>query len=185
VPGLIEGAAEGAGLGHQFLAHLERARLLLHVLDASEPDLEERFRAIDRELSAYGADLDKRSQVVILNKADLVAEPAPFALRDDRNVRVISTSSATGHGIDDLKRALFELCPVESVEVVKEELVPEFLEYRPRAKRGPRFRIYRTDRGYRVVGTPPSPEELEEALRRIGVKRGAEVEVGEETLEWQ
>ena len=185
VPGLIEGAADGAGLGHQFLAHLERARLLLHVLDASEPDLEERFRAIDRELAAYGADLDQRSQVVILNKADLVAEPAPFALRDDRIVRVISTSCATGHGVDDLKRALFELCPVESVEAVKEELVPEFLEYRPRAKRGPRFRIYRTDRGYRVVGTPPSPEELEEALRRIGVKRGAEVEVGEETLEWQ
>ena len=62
VPGLIEGAAEGAGLGHQFLAHLERARLLLHVLDASEPDLEERFRAIDRELSAYGAGLDERPQ---------------------------------------------------------------------------------------------------------------------------
>jgi GTP-binding protein len=185
VPGLIEGAAEGAGLGHQFLAHLERARLLLHVLDASEPDLEERFRAIDRELSAYGADLDKRSQVVILNKADLLAEPAPFVLHDDRIVRVISTSCATGQGIEDLKRALFELCPVESPEAAAEELVPEFLEYRPRARRGPRFRIFRTDSGYRVVGTPPSPEELDEALRRIGVKRGAEVEVGEETLEWQ
>jgi GTP-binding protein len=185
VPGLIEGAAEGAGLGHQFLAHLERARLLLHVLDASEPDLDERFHAIDRELSAYGAGLDERSQVVVLNKADLLAEPAEFAVDDDRIVRVISTSCATGHGIDDLKRALFELCPVESVEAVAEELVPEFLEYRPRARRGPRFRIFRTDRGYRVVGTPPSPEELEEALRRIGVKRGAEVEVGDESLEWQ
>jgi GTP-binding protein len=184
VPGLIEGAAEGAGLGHQFLAHLERARLLLHVLDASEPDLEERFHAIDRELSAYGAGLDERSQVVVLNKADLLVETAEFTVHDDRIVRVISTSCATGHGIDDLKRVLFELCPVESVEAVAEELVPEFLEYRPRARRGPRFRIYRTDRGYRVVGTPPSPEELEEALRRIGVKRGAEVEVGEETLEW-
>jgi len=185
VPGLIEGAADGAGLGHEFLAHLERARLLLHVLDVSEPDLEERFHAIDRELSAYGAGLDERSQVVVLNKADLLAEPAEFTVHDDRIVRVISTSCATGQGIDDLKRALFELCPVESVEAVKEELVPEFLEYRPRARRGPRFRIFRTDRGYRVVGTPPSPEELEEALRRIGVKRGAEVEVGEETLEWQ
>ncbi len=185
VPGLIEGAAEGAGLGHQFLAHLERARLLLHVLDASEPDLEARFHAIDRELSAYGAGLDERSQVVVLNKADLLAEPAEFTVRDDRIVRVISTSCATGHGIDDLKRALFELCPVEGVEAIADELVPEFLEYRPRARRGPRFRIYRTDRGYRVVGTPPSPEELEEALRRIGVKRGVEVEVGEEILEWQ
>ena len=54
IPGLIEGAADGAGLGHQFLAHLERARLLVHVIDASEPDLEERFRTIDRELAAYG-----------------------------------------------------------------------------------------------------------------------------------
>ncbi|MDH5281983.1 MAG: hypothetical protein OEW52_12705, partial [Thermoleophilia bacterium] len=153
--------------------------------DASEANLEERFDAIDRELSAYGAGLDERSQVVVLNKADLLAEPAEFTVRDDRIVRVISTSCATGQGIDDLKRALFELCPVEGVEPPIEELVPEFLEYRPRARRGPRFRIYRTDRGYRVVGTPPSPEELEEALRRIGVKRGAEVEVGEEILEWQ
>jgi len=185
VPGLIEGAAEGAGLGHQFLAHLERARLLLHVIDASEPDLEERFYSIDRELAAYGARLDERPQIVVLNKTDLLVEPRELALSDDRIVRVIATSCATGHGIDDLKRALFELCPVESVAAVAEELVPDFLEYRPRAKRGPRFRIYRTDRGYRVVGTPPAPEELEEALRRIGVKRGAEVEVGEETLEWQ
>jgi GTP-binding protein len=185
VPGLIEGAADGAGLGHQFLAHLERARLLLHVLDASEPDLEARFHAINSELSAYGAGLDERSQVVVLNKADLFAEPVEFAVHDERILRVISTSCATGQGIDELKRALFELCPVESGEVVTEELVPEFLEYRPRARRGPRFRIYRTDSGYRVVGTPPSPEELEEALRRIGVKRGSEVEVGEEILEWQ
>ena len=185
VPGLIEGAAEGAGLGHEFLAHLERARLLLHVLDASEPGLEERFHGIDRELSAYGAGLDERRQLVVLNKIDLLMEPPEFAVHDDRIVRVVSTSCATGYGIDGLKRALFELCPVESPDVVAEELVPEFLEYRPRAKRGPRFRILRTDRGYRVVGTPPPPDELEEALRRIGVKRGAEVEVGEETLEWQ
>ena len=185
VPGLIEGAAEGAGLGHQFLAHLERARLLLHVLDASEPDLEERFRAIDHELSAYGAGLDERQQLIILNKTDLLSEPPVFPVSDDRIVRVISTSCATGHGIDDLRRALFELCPVESPEAVPEAKVPEFLEYRSKARRGPRFRIFKTDSGYRVVGTPPPTDELEEALRKIGVKRGAEVEVGEETLEWQ
>ena len=184
VPGLIEGAAEGAGLGHQFLAHLERARLLLHVLDASEPDLEGRFATIDRELEAYGAGLAERRQVVVLNKVDLLPEPPALAVRDDRIVRVIPTSCATGEGIVALKRALFELCPAESPEVGIADGIPEFLDYRPRAKRGPRFRILRTDRGYRVVGTPPSPEELEEALRRIGVKRGVEVEVGEETLEW-
>jgi hypothetical protein len=63
--------------------------------------------------------------------------------------------------------------------------VPEFLEYTPRARRGPRFRILRIDRGYRVVGTPPSAEELEDALRRLGIKRGTRVEVGDEELEWQ
>ena len=186
VPGLIEGAAEGAGLGHQFLAHLERARLLVHVLDVSEPDLEERFHTVDRELSAYGAGLDERPQIVVLNKRDLLDELPAFELTDDRVVRIVPTSCATGEGIDQLRRALFELCPVESPETIAEEgALPEFLDYRPRSRRGPRFRILRTDGGYRVVGTPPPREELEEALRKIGVKRGAEVEVGEETLEWQ
>jgi GTPase len=185
VPGLIEGAAEGAGLGHQFLAHLERARLLVHVLDASEPDLEDRFRTIDRELAAYGAGLDTRPQIVVLNKIDLLDQMPIFEIGDDRVVRVVGTSCATGAGIDELKRALFELCPAESSEVDADDAVPEFLEYTPTARRGPRFRILRTDRGYRVVGDTPSPDELEEALRRIGVKRGTQVEVGEETLEWQ
>jgi GTPase len=185
VPGLIEGAAEGAGLGHEFLAHLERAQLLLHVLDASEPDLEGRFRKVDRELSAYGSGLGERRQLVVLNKIDLLPEPPVFSATDDRIVRVVPTSCATGAGIDDLERALFELCPVESPEEAPEALVPEFLEYRPQPRRGPSFRILRTDRGYRVVGRRPPPDELEEALRRVGVKRGTEVEVGDETLEWR
>jgi GTPase len=202
VPGLIEGAADGAGLGHEFLAHLERARLLVHVLDASEGDLEERFHTIDRELAAYGAGLDERPQIVVLNKVDLLEERPSFKLDcvraespsgdsaratsmgDERIARVVATSCATGEGIDDLKRTLFELCPVEA-DVPAEAPLPEYLEYRPRARVGPRFRILRTDRGYRVVGTTPPPDELEEALRRIGIKRGAEVEVDGEALEWQ
>jgi GTP-binding protein len=183
VPGLIEGAAGGAGLGHEFLAHLERARLLVHVLDASEGDLEERFRTIDDELRAYGAGLDERPQLVVLNKIDLLEATPSFDLDDDRIARVLAISCATGAGIDDLKQALFELCPVERPAPV-EEALPEFLEYRPRPTRGPRYRILRTDRGFRVVGTPPPPDELEEALRKIGVRRGAEVEVGDEELEW-
>ncbi|HUG64227.1 MAG TPA: GTPase ObgE [Gaiellaceae bacterium] len=184
VPGLIEGAADGAGLGHEFLAHLERARLLVHVIDASEPDLELRFRTIDGELEAYGAGLSERPQLVVLNKVDLLESVPPFELDDPRVVGVVATSCATSAGIDELKRALFELCPVQPVEVISED-APEFLEYRPRSRRGPRFRILRTDRGYRVVGTPPPPDELEEALRRVGIKRGAQVEVGDEELEWQ
>src|SRR5690349_12086061 len=75
VPGLIEGASEGAGLGHEFLAHLERARVLVHVIDASEGDPAERFAQIDRELAAYGAGLAERPQIVVLNKIDLVSAP--------------------------------------------------------------------------------------------------------------
>lgn len=186
VPGLIEGAAEGAGLGDQFLAHLERARVLVHVLDASQPDLEDRFRTIDAELAAYGAGLSEKSQLVVLNKIDLLESAPTFAPTDERILRVLATSCATGEGIDELRRALFEHCaPGEAPPASLEEApLPEFLEYRPRARRGPRFRILRTDRGYRVVGTPPPPDELEEALRRVGVKRGAAVEVGGEELEW-
>jgi GTP-binding protein len=184
VPGLIEGAAEGAGLGHEFLAHLERARLLVHVLDASEPDLEARFAMIDRELEAYGAGLDERPQLVVLNKVDLVEQVPAFGLRDERIVAVVPTSCATGFGIDQLKRELFAHCPAEPPRS-QEEALPDFLEYSPRGRRGPRFRILRTDRGYRVVGTPPPAEELEEALRRLGIKRGTQVEVGDEELEWQ
>jgi GTP-binding protein len=185
IPGLIEGAAEGAGLGHQFLAHLERARLLVHVLDASEPELDRRFDLIDRELAAYGAALDVRPQIVVLNKVDLLGHTPRFESADPRVVRVLGTSCATGLGIDELKRALFELCPTEPPTAPTEERMPEFLEYSPQPRRGPRYRILRTDRGYRVVGTPPPADELEEALRRIGIKRGTQVDVGDEELEWQ
>jgi GTP-binding protein len=185
VPGLIEGAADGAGLGHQFLAHLERARLLIHVLDASEPELEDRFRTIDRELAQYGAGLDARPQVVVLNKIDLLEHVPSLEIADQRILRVVPTSCATGAGIDELKLALFELCPAEPPDAPDADELPDFLDYRPRARRGPRYRILRTDRGYRVVGTPPSAEELETALRGLGIKRGTQVEVGDEELEWQ
>src|SRR5262245_49467478 len=127
VPGLIEGAADGAGLGHEFLAHLERARLLVHVLDGSEPGLEERFRTIDRELAEYGAGLDLRMQLVVLNKIDLLEQAPSFAVHDERIVSVVATSCATGAGIDELKRALFELCPAEPPLTSDDEL-PEYLD---------------------------------------------------------
>src|ERR687891_551808 len=131
VPGLIEGAAEGAGLGHEFLAHLERARLLVHVLDAAEPDLEQRFRTIDRELAEYGAGLDELPQIVVLNKTDLVQELPELAVDDPRILRVLPTSTVTGEGIDELKRALFELCPPEPVSppAADEDELADFLVY--------------------------------------------------------
>src|SRR6201989_499631 len=88
VPGLIEGASEGVGLGHEFLAHLERARVLVHMIDAAAAPPDEQFRVIDHELDAYGAGLHELPQVVVLNKIDLLPEPPDFEPDDPRVVRV-------------------------------------------------------------------------------------------------
>jgi GTPase len=186
VPGLIEGASEGVGLGHEFLAHLERARVLVHVIDSSEDDADDRWRTIDAELAAYGAGLDQRPQIVVLNKIDLRPEPPKFDIEDERILRIVPASAATGAGIDDLSRALFELLPQEAEDEPAEpadELV-DFLVYRPQPARRA-FRVYRTERGFRVTGTPPAEDELEAILRAAGARKGDEVELGEEVLEWE
>jgi GTP-binding protein len=185
VPGLIEGASEGIGLGHEFLAHLERAKLLLHVIDSSEGDADDRWRTIDAELAAYGAGLDERQQVIVLNKTDLSPEPPVFTIEDDRIVRVFRVSAATGAGVEELRRALFELVPREDVvpELDETELV-DFLVYRPQPARRA-YRVFRTESGFRVTGRPPAPEQLEKILKAAGARDGDEVQVGEETLEWQ
>jgi GTPase len=186
VPGLIEGASEGIGLGHEFLAHLERARLLLHVIDASEGDADGRWRTIDAELAAYGAGLDERPQVVVLNKTDLSPEPPAFGIEDERIRRVFHVSAATGAGVEELRLALFELVPrAEEPEPEEEEReLVDFLVYRPQApRRG--FRVFRTERGFRVTGTPPAEAELEAILKAAGAREGDEVEVGDEVLEWE
>jgi GTPase len=186
VPGLIEGASEGVGLGHEFLAHLERARVLVHVIDSAEDDADARWSTIDAELAAYGAGLDERAQIVVLNKIDLRPEPPSFGVDDERILRVLRVSAATGAGLDELRRALFELVPQEAEAEAAEptdEMV-DFLVYRPQPARRS-FRVYRTERGFRVTGKPPAEEELEAILRAAGARTGDEVEVGEELLEWE
>jgi GTPase len=185
VPGLIEGASEGVGLGHEFLAHLERARLLLHVIDSASDDADDRWRTIDSELAAYGAGLDERPQIVVLNKIDLSPEPPAFGIEDERILRVLRVSAATGAGLNELRKTLFELVPQEPEEQIEPagEIV-DFLVYRPRPVRRP-FRVYRTERGFRVTGTPPAEDELEAILRAAGAREGDEVEVGDEVLEWE
>ncbi|MEO5575079.1 MAG: GTPase ObgE, partial [Gaiellaceae bacterium] len=172
VPGLIEGASEGIGLGHEFLAHLERARVLLHVIDASEDDVEERFRTIDRELALYGAGLDERPQAIVLNKVDVVPGSPSFQLDDPRIVAIFRVSALTGEGIEQLKRRLFTLIPPlpPLPEAVEEPELEEFREYRPQPPARRAYRIYRTDRGFRVVGEAPQGEELEAALEAAGVR---------------
>jgi GTP-binding protein len=184
VPGLIEGASEGVGLGHEFLAHLERARLLVHVIDAAAGDPAEQFRTIDRELAEYGAGLETRPQVVVLNKIDLLPEPSPFEIEDERILRVFLVSCATGAGIEEFRRALFELVPEPEELPSEADGLADFLVYRPVPRARP-FKILRTDRGFRVTGRVPEGEELEEALRAAGAKTGDEVQVGDEVLEFE
>jgi GTP-binding protein len=181
VPGLIEGASEGVGLGHEFLAHLERARMLIHVIDSGLEDVEGRYRQIEHELELYGAGLAARPEIVVLNKIDLVETVPAFDPPSGRVLRVFAVSCATGAGIVELRRALFELCPPQA-EAAGDGLA-EFLVYRPRPS-SRRFRVFRTDRGLRIVGEAPPPEELQSVLRAAGVRRGDEVEIGDEVLEW-
>ncbi len=183
VPGLIEGASEGAGLGHEFLAHLERARMLVHVIDAADGEPAERWAAIDRELSAYGAGLDTLPQVVVLNKIDLLPEPPVLGVEDDRILVVYPLSAATGAGVDAFQRGLFEHVPEpEALPEATPEGLADYLVYRP-APRARRYRILRTDTGFRVTGRPPDDEELAEALKAAGAKAGDEVAIGDEVVE--
>jgi GTPase len=169
VPGLLQGAHQGIGLGDEFLAHLERARLLVHVIEAPVGDAEERFGTIDAELRAYGAGLDERPQIVVLNKVDLGR--GDVSMDDPRILAVVETSAVTGEGIDELKRALFALVPETAPALSGLEELADYLVYRPTATRRRPFRIFRTDRGFRVRG-----EASEEALRAAGVKPGDDVE---------
>jgi GTP-binding protein len=114
IPGLIEGASDGVGLGDRFLRHIERTRVLVHLLDAGAMLLEGRellegYEVIRAELAAYEASLPERTEIVALNKIDLVAdrsvlEPLELELRR-RGREVLRVSGATGEGVDALLRA--------------------------------------------------------------------------------
>src|SRR6478672_7681759 len=114
IPGLIEGASEGTGLGHEFLAHVERTRLLVHVLDLSPldgSDPQANHAVIERELAEHDPRLAELPRILALSKADLVppdeAERAAAHWRErlGEDVPVLVTSSATAFGLDDLRRA--------------------------------------------------------------------------------
>ena len=129
IPGLIEGASEGAGLGHDFLAHVERTRLLVHVLDLA-PELTQgegadalaNHETIERELAAHDPRLAALPRVLALSKADLVGEPereraaAEWRERLGPDVPVIVTSSATGLGLPELAAELFRSVPAQAAE---------------------------------------------------------------------
>ncbi len=115
IPGLIEGAAEGAGIGDRFLGHIERCRVLIHLIDIGGVDPVEALRIVEDELAAYGEGLDDKPRLIALNKIDLAdAElAADFAkeLRAAGATRVFPISTATGEGIGRLLDAVLDHLP--------------------------------------------------------------------------
>ncbi len=154
VPGLLEGASTGVGLGHEFLAHLERARLLIHLVEAGgdAEELARRRAAIDRELRLHGGGLAERPQLVVLSKVDLL-EPGQRADAMAAAGAELSCSSATGEGIDDLGTALFAALAVDVPDApAAEPELADYLVYRPGPPARRRFRILRDAGTLRVAG---------------------------------
>ncbi|MCA3365217.1 MAG: GTPase ObgE [Roseomonas sp.] len=113
LPGLIEGAAEGAGLGTRFLGHVERCKVLLHLVDGSAADPARAYRTIRRELAEYGHGLEDRPELVALNKADAMTPQARAsrvkALSRAAGKPVMLISGASGEGVPELLRALADM----------------------------------------------------------------------------
>ena len=111
IPGLIEGAHEGAGLGDKFLGHVERCRVLLHLVDATEEDVGTAYKTVRRELKAYSAELAKKKEIVALSKCDALdaeAIEAKFAeLKKATRKTPLILSAVSGQGVKDALFALF------------------------------------------------------------------------------
>ena len=115
IPGLIEGASEGAGLGHEFLRHIERTKFLIHLIDISdfrERDPVEAFEIINRELENYSPELIKKPQIVVGNKIDILSDKSEIdrlkTFFEERDYTFIPVSLATREGVDELIKALKE-----------------------------------------------------------------------------
>ncbi|MBX6374909.1 MAG: GTPase ObgE [Acetobacteraceae bacterium] len=113
IPGLIEGAHEGAGLGDRFLGHIERCAVLLHLVDGTQPDVAKAYRTVRAELAGYGHGLTEKPEIVALNKADAMTPQARVsrrrALERAAGRPVMLVSGATGEGVPELVRALADM----------------------------------------------------------------------------
>jgi GTP-binding protein len=215
IPGLIEGAAGGAGLGHEFLAHVERCRILVHLVDIAADDPTGSYEAVRAELAAYAAGLELLPELVVLSKRDLVPDAEADAAVAEWSEQlggnalgVFAVSSATGAGLDELRRAIFEGVPAEArpapAAAVEPEFEAEHITYRPAGDQG--FDVGRIGDGvFEVSGRgiemliarhdTENPEALGyveqrlreigviAALRRAGFEPGDEVRIGEHAFE--
>jgi GTP-binding protein len=206
IPGLIEGAHAGAGLGHQFLRHVERTRLLIHLLDGASADPLGDFGKINEELALFDPQLARKPQVVVLNKMDLpqTQELWPRIRREIKklDLEAMSISAVTGQGVPTLlQRVVYLLDRLPREEPVIEEVrVFRLEEEEP-------FSIAQEEDGWRVWGTKiervvaMTNWEYDEAVMRFqrilkamgisaalekaGVEVGDTVRIGDIELEWQ
>ncbi len=212
LPGLIEGAAGGAGLGHDFLRHASRTRLLVHVLDAAGPDPIGAWQTINAELTAYDAALAARPQIVALNKLDIGAArevlPALQGRLRERGVEALPISAATGEGTEELVARVWErladLRREERDRAAARPAGPPLITPRPDRRR---FSVEQEGAAYRVRGEQvetfiemmdtDDEAAMEEvyrwldrrgvrgALRRAGMKPGDRVRIGEAQWAWE
>jgi len=207
IPGLIEGASTGAGLGEDFLRHIERTRVVVHVVDASREDPLADIATIDHELEAYGHGLRDRPELIALNKIDLAEArdhvPALVETLTAQGRESLAVSAATGEGVDRLAKRLFTLTPP------REQPAPQAAPERKIVFKGSARDVSVSKEGvaYRVKGD--SIERLatgidwdsgeasayfhrllqrngvERQLRKLGVKEGDTVKIGKLELEWR
>ena len=129
IPGLIEGAHKGKGLGHQFLRHIERTRLLLHLIDFSDVETEnilDRYHKLQKELKAFSKDLFQKPQILVATKMDAPQSVSNFKsiglLINDLNPTSFAISSVTGEGIDTLLWKIKECLIAEKLKEKAKEL---------------------------------------------------------------
>lgn len=182
IPGLIEGAHEGRGLGDEFLRHVERTRVLVHLVDMSGFDGKtpaQNFAALNKELAAYSKDLAKKPQLVAATKMDVTGADEQLAafLKKAKKVKVFPISSATGKGLPALLTAVVRLLDKtpETPSFATPETAAFLLE--------PDFQVARADNGFRVTGkkverlvqmTNFKQDEAVARLQRIFRKMGVE-----------
>ena len=125
IPGLIEGAHEGAGIGDRFLGHVERCKVLVHLVDGTEADVKSAYRTIRNELAAYSAELAERQEIVVLNKVDALDEAdvksKVAALKRLSKAEVLIASGATGKGVDAVLYRILAVLDSERAERAEAE----------------------------------------------------------------